>query len=128
MPLLCLLEAELMEMQAAKSEAFTLPAHAAQSCGSGGTTAGLALGNALNGMGATIHAYGVCDDEEYFYNFIDGIYKDLGATPDRLGQTCLFIISNPWNKRHRACVVIICPNVHHLGTATSAMASVERLV
>ncbi len=38
-------------------------------------------------MGATIHAYGVCDDEDYFYDFIDGIYKELGATPDRIGQT-----------------------------------------
>ena len=57
----------------------------AQACGSGGTTAGLALGNALSGMGADIHAYGVCDDEEYFYNFINGIYEDLGATPDKLG-------------------------------------------
>ena len=57
-----------------------------QACGSGGTTAGLALGNELSGMGATIHAYGVCDDEEYFYDFIDGIYKDLGATPDRVGK------------------------------------------
>ena len=52
-------------------------------------------------MGATIHAYGVCDDEEYFYNFIDGIYKDLGATPDRLGQTLLSVIPNP-NSLERA--------------------------
>ena len=56
-----------------------------QACGSGGTTAGLALGNHLSGMGATIHAYGVCDDEDYFYDFIDNIFKDLGATPDRIG-------------------------------------------
>ncbi|CAK0786246.1 hypothetical protein CVIRNUC_009459 [Coccomyxa viridis] len=55
-------------------------------CGSGGTTAGLALGNHLSGMGATVHAYGVCDDEEYFYDFIDGLYKLLGATPDRIGK------------------------------------------
>ena len=33
-----------------------------------------------------MHAYGVCDDEEYFYNFIDGIFADLGATPDVLGK------------------------------------------
>ena len=57
-----------------------------QACGSGGTTAGLALGNHLSGMGATVHAYGVCDDEEYFYDFIDGLYKLLGATPDRIGM------------------------------------------
>lgn len=57
-----------------------------QACGSGGTTAGLTLGNHLSGMGATIHAYGVCDDEEYFYDFIDDIFKDIGATPDRVGK------------------------------------------
>lgn len=56
-----------------------------QACGSGGTTAGIALGNFLSGFGARVHAYGVCDDEEYFYNFIDGIFADLGATPDDLG-------------------------------------------
>ncbi|CAL8464045.1 g3580 [Coccomyxa elongata] len=56
-------------------------------CGSGGTTAGIALGNYLSGFGARVHAYGVCDDEEYFYNFIDGILTDMGATPDVLGKT-----------------------------------------
>ncbi len=25
-----------------------------------------------------MHAYGVCDDEDYFYDFIDGLYRDLG--------------------------------------------------
>ncbi|CAL5226871.1 g9743 [Coccomyxa viridis] len=67
----------------AGKEAFTDIINA---CGSGGTTAGLALGNALSGMGATIHAYGVCDDEDYFYDFIDGLYRELEATPDRIGK------------------------------------------
>ena len=66
-----------------------------QACGSGGTTAGLALGNHLSGMGATVHAYGVCDDEEYFYDFIDGLYKLLGATPDRIGR----LAGLPWVPR-----------------------------
>lgn len=30
-------------------------------CGSGGTTAGVALGNSLSGMGARVHGFGVCD-------------------------------------------------------------------
>ena len=58
---------------------------AAQACGSGGTTAGLSLGNHLSGMGARMHAYGVCDDPEYFYGFIQGILNDMGATPSVIG-------------------------------------------
>ena len=50
-----------------------------QACGSGGTTAGIALGNHLSRYGARIWAYGVCDDPDYFYDFIDGLYKDLGV-------------------------------------------------
>jgi hypothetical protein len=52
---------------------------AAQACGSGATTAGLALGNHLSGYGAKVIGYGVCDDEEYFYNFMDGLLEGLGA-------------------------------------------------
>lgn len=29
-----------------------------------------------------IHAYAVCDDEEYFYNFINSILSGLGSFPD----------------------------------------------
>ncbi|GAX78921.1 hypothetical protein CEUSTIGMA_g6360.t1 [Chlamydomonas eustigma] len=46
-------------------------------CGSGGTTAGLALGSHLSGWGARVRAYGVCDDPEYFYHYIDGLIADL---------------------------------------------------
>lgn len=46
-----------------------------KACGSGGTTAGLALGNHLSGYGARVRAYGVCDDPDYFYGFIDGLYR-----------------------------------------------------
>ncbi|GBF88670.1 D-cysteine desulfhydrase, mitochondrial [Raphidocelis subcapitata] len=49
-------------------------------CGSGGTTAGLALGNHLSGYGARVHAYGVCDDPDYFYDYVDGLYAGLGWT------------------------------------------------
>eukprot|EP00210_Caulerpa_lentillifera_P005683 g5435.t1 len=49
-------------------------------CGSGATAGGLGLGNLLSGMGAKIHAYIVCDNPDYFYNTVDEIYKELGAT------------------------------------------------
>lgn len=52
---------------------------AAQACGSGGTSAGIALGNHLSGYGACVWAYGVCDDPDYFYDHIDGLFKDLGV-------------------------------------------------
>jgi 1-aminocyclopropane-1-carboxylate deaminase/D-cysteine desulfhydrase-like pyridoxal-dependent ACC family enzyme len=57
----------------------------AMACGSGGTTAGLALGNRLSGFGARVHAYGVCDDPEYFYGFIDGILEGMGAGLEVVG-------------------------------------------
>ena len=31
------------------------------------------------GYGAEVVGYGVCDDEQYFYDFIDGLYEGLGA-------------------------------------------------
>ena len=36
-------------------------------CGSGGTTAGIALGCDLADLGVAVHGYGVCDDPGYFY-------------------------------------------------------------
>lgn len=51
----------------------------AMACGSGGTTAGIALGNHLSGLGLRVHAYGVCDTPEYFYSFVDGLLEGLGA-------------------------------------------------
>ena len=52
-----------------------------QACGSGGTTAGIALGNHLSGAGLRVHSYGVCDDPAYFYSYCDGLLEGLGATP-----------------------------------------------
>lgn len=31
------------------------------------------------GYGAEVVGYGVCDDEQYFYDFIDNLYQGLGA-------------------------------------------------
>jgi D-cysteine desulfhydrase len=56
-----------------------------QACGSGGTTAGIALGVHLSGMATRVHAYGVCDDPAYFYDYVDGLLAALGATPQAIG-------------------------------------------
>ncbi|PSC68993.1 pyridoxal phosphate [Micractinium conductrix] len=57
----------------------------AMACGSGGTTAGIALGNHLSGLGLRVHAYGVCDDEPYFYEFVDGLLAGMGAGREVVG-------------------------------------------
>lgn len=54
--------------------------------GSGGTAAGVALGAHLSGLGARVHAYGVCDTPDYFYDYIDGLFKGIGATPGVVGK------------------------------------------
>ena len=54
-------------------------------CGSGGTTAGVALGNHLSGMGLRVTAYMVCDDVSYFTKYIDDvIFKQLLRDPTRI--------------------------------------------
>ena len=67
----------------------------AMACGSGGTTAGIALGNQLSKLDLRVHAYMVCDDERYFKQYIDGLLGELGATPDRIGASaedlCRFV-------------------------------------
>lgn len=57
----------------------------AMACGSGGTTAGLALGAFLSPLKARVTAYGVCDTPEYFYSYIDGLLAGMGAGPEVLG-------------------------------------------
>lgn len=39
----------------------------------------MALGNHLSKYGARVWAYGVCDDPDYFYEYIDGIFEGLGV-------------------------------------------------
>lgn len=62
-------------------------------CGSGGTTAGLALGSRLSGMGARVWAYGVCDDPEYFYSFIQGLLDEAGASQDVVGASARDLVT-----------------------------------
>eukprot|EP01025_Chloroclados_australasicus_P013161 TRINITY_DN16252_c1_g1_i3.p1 TRINITY_DN16252_c1_g1~~TRINITY_DN16252_c1_g1_i3.p1 ORF type:complete len:315 (-),score=41.63 TRINITY_DN16252_c1_g1_i3:406-1350(-) len=61
-------------------------------CGSGGTSAGLLLGIHLSGYGAKVTSYGVCDDEDYFYDYIDGIFDDLGVGKDTRSRQLLTAI------------------------------------
>ena len=53
-----------------------------QACGSGATTGGLALANHLSGYGAKVIGYGVCDNDDYFYDFIGGLLAEVGFEGD----------------------------------------------
>ncbi|KAL6178294.1 hypothetical protein ACLB2K_049812 [Fragaria x ananassa] len=51
-------------------------------CGSGGTIAGLSLGSWLSSLKAKVHAFSVCDDPDYFYDFVQGLLDGLEAGVD----------------------------------------------
>lgn len=63
---------ELLETHDSASSSTTdLPYdHIIFACGSGGTVAGLAIGAKLSGIKSKLHAIGVCDSPEYFYDHI----------------------------------------------------------
>lgn len=65
-----------------------------QACGSGGTAAGMALGLHLSGLGCQLHAMGVCDDPDYFYNYMDGLLEGMGATKGTIGQLHAYLVSH----------------------------------
>uniref|UniRef100_A0A2P2J8H5 D-cysteine desulfhydrase n=2 Tax=Rhizophora mucronata TaxID=61149 RepID=A0A2P2J8H5_RHIMU len=48
-------------------------------CGSGGTIAGLSLGSHFGTLKAKVHAFSVCDDPDYFYNYVQGLIDGLNA-------------------------------------------------
>ena len=52
-----------------------------QACGSGGTSAGLAIANEVEKYGARIWAYGVCDTPDMFYDKVEELVQELGI-PD----------------------------------------------
>eukprot|EP00200_Dunaliella_tertiolecta_P017376 CAMPEP_0202408768 /NCGR_PEP_ID=MMETSP1128-20130828/15516_1 /ASSEMBLY_ACC=CAM_ASM_000463 /TAXON_ID=3047 /ORGANISM="Dunaliella tertiolecta, Strain CCMP1320" /LENGTH=347 /DNA_ID=CAMNT_0049013985 /DNA_START=377 /DNA_END=1417 /DNA_ORIENTATION=- len=58
-------------------------------CGSGGTSAGLCLGLhlAMPIPKVAVHAYGVCDDPDYFYDYIDGLLMELGVWDGKSGTS-----------------------------------------
>lgn len=51
----------------------------AVACGSGGTIAGLSLGSWLSPLKAKVHAYSVCDDPDYFYDYVQDLLDGLQA-------------------------------------------------
>ena len=51
----------------------------------------MALGIRLSGLGCRLHAMGVCDDPQYFYDYIEGLLKGMGATQDTTG------LSHTWS-------------------------------
>ena len=59
--------------------------HVVFACGSGGTAAGIVLGFGLAPeQSPTVHAIGVCDDPDYFYNHIASVADDMGFQGDAL--------------------------------------------
>ncbi|XP_030541175.2 bifunctional D-cysteine desulfhydrase/1-aminocyclopropane-1-carboxylate deaminase, mitochondrial [Rhodamnia argentea] len=48
-------------------------------CGSGGTIAGLSLGSWLSTMKTKVHAFSVCDDPDYFYDFVQVLLDGIQA-------------------------------------------------
>nr|GME16277.1 putative D-cysteine desulfhydrase 1, mitochondrial [Ipomoea batatas] len=48
-------------------------------CGSGGTVAGLSIGSWLSSLKAKVNAFCVCDDPEYFYEYVQGLLDGLNA-------------------------------------------------
>ncbi|XAR53147.1 D-cysteine desulfhydrase [Bertholletia excelsa] len=46
-------------------------------CGSGASIAGLAIGSWLSTLKAKVHAFSVCDDPDYFYQFVQGLLDGL---------------------------------------------------
>ena len=54
---------------------------------SGGTTAGIGLGCHLAHTGEKVHAYGVCDDPKYFYDYCQEILDGMGASADIIGAS-----------------------------------------
>ncbi|KAH0704441.1 putative D-cysteine desulfhydrase 1, mitochondrial isoform X3 [Solanum tuberosum] len=48
-------------------------------CGSGGTVAGLSIASMLSGLKAKINAFCVCDDPDYFYEYVQGLLDGITA-------------------------------------------------
>ena len=89
-----------------------------QASGSGGTAGGIALGLRLAGHGdVRVHAFGVCDDPDYFYDYIDGLYRDMGATPDVAGA-----LSTPFSASRQAPVYLASASSHFASGSHSCSA------
>ncbi|CAN6584754.1 unnamed protein product [Malus baccata var. baccata] len=51
-------------------------------CGSGGSVAGLSLASWLSSLKAKVNAFSVCDDPDYFYDYVQGLLDGLEAGVD----------------------------------------------
>eukprot|EP01035_Chromulina_nebulosa_P021294 gene21294-27590_t len=60
--------------------------HIVFGCGSGGTAAGISIGAKLSGLGANIHAIGVCDSPKYFYDHIRSVAVELEIDFSKFGE------------------------------------------
>ncbi|KAK1371920.1 bifunctional D-cysteine desulfhydrase/1-aminocyclopropane-1-carboxylate deaminase, mitochondrial [Heracleum sosnowskyi] len=69
-------EIEMQLQQSASSIGFD---DIVVACGSGGTIAGLSLASWLSELKAKVHAFCVCDDPEYFYDYAQGLLDGLQA-------------------------------------------------
>ncbi|CAK9141516.1 unnamed protein product [Ilex paraguariensis] len=58
---------------------FTVPDVLLCMISSGGTVAGLALGSWLSKLKAKVHAFCVCDDPDYFYDYVQCLLDGLQA-------------------------------------------------
>jgi D-cysteine desulfhydrase len=63
-------------------------------CGSGGTTAGIALGAARHGVAKRVHAMAVCDDSAYFDGVVARILAEARALDPRLGEAAPLVIDD----------------------------------
>ena len=52
----------------------------------------MALGLHLAGLGCKLHAMGVCDDPDYFYDYMDGLLKGMGADKATTGQLVMLLL------------------------------------
>ena len=70
---------EAMRETRAQTDPFDVVVHA---CGSGGTAAGIALGCAVWGTAARVHAVAVCDDASHFERTISRIVEEARGLSD----------------------------------------------
>eukprot|EP00521_Asterionellopsis_glacialis_P018099 CAMPEP_0195296722 /NCGR_PEP_ID=MMETSP0707-20130614/20031_1 /TAXON_ID=33640 /ORGANISM="Asterionellopsis glacialis, Strain CCMP134" /LENGTH=411 /DNA_ID=CAMNT_0040358313 /DNA_START=8 /DNA_END=1243 /DNA_ORIENTATION=+ len=69
--------------------------HVVFACGSGGTAAGICIGMALaRSKKPQVHAMGVCDTPDYFYETVAGIANDMGLVLPS------FIPTEEWVRQH----------------------------
>ena len=61
--------------------------HVVVACGSGGTTAGLAVGMRLSGLAAALHAVNVQHTPDVFYALLEEEAAALGVAPGALGAS-----------------------------------------